>query len=160
MGVEVMLLVSRQGKVRLTKFYKAYEKKEKARIVREISSMVLSRPNKLCNFLAWRTGTIVYKRYASLYFISVIDNKSNELLQLEQIHLYVEILDRYFGNVCELDVIFNFNRCYHILDELLLGGELEETSKREVLRVAAAQDELVEDDIKKETPLNRFKLKA
>lgn len=74
MGVEVMLLVSRQGKVRLTKFYKAYEKKEKTRIVREISSMVLSRPNKLCNFLAWRNGTIVYKRYAVSYMKKILLN--------------------------------------------------------------------------------------
>ena len=26
------------------------------------------------------------------------------------IHLYVEVLDRYFGNVCELDIIFNFHK--------------------------------------------------
>lgn len=26
------------------------------------------------------------------------------------IHLFVEILDRYFGNVCELDLVFNFHR--------------------------------------------------
>jgi hypothetical protein len=26
------------------------------------------------------------------------------------IHLFVEILDRYFGNVCELDIIFNFHK--------------------------------------------------
>ena len=33
------------------------------------------------------------------------------LLPLYQmIHLFVEILDRYFGNVCELDIIFNFHK--------------------------------------------------
>jgi hypothetical protein len=26
------------------------------------------------------------------------------------IHHFVEILDRYFGNVCELDLIFNFHK--------------------------------------------------
>jgi len=34
----------------------------------------------------------------------------NELLTLEIIHHFVEVLDRYFGNVCELDIIFNFHK--------------------------------------------------
>ena len=32
------------------------------------------------------------------------------------------MLDRYFGNVCELDLIFNFHKAYYILDELLIAG--------------------------------------
>jgi AP-1 complex subunit sigma 1/2 len=38
-------------------------------------------------------------RYASLYFIACVDPDDNELIILEQIHLFVEVLDRYFGNV-------------------------------------------------------------
>ena len=30
----------------------------------------------------------------------------------------LQVLDRYFGNVCELDLIFNFHKAYHILDEV------------------------------------------
>lgn len=51
---------------------------------------------------------------------------------------------RYFGNVCELDLIFNFHKAYYILDEVLLGGELQETSKRAINHVVAEQDALVE----------------
>lgn len=36
---------------------------------------------------------------------------------------FVEVLDRYFQNVCELDLIFNFHKAYYILDELLVAGE-------------------------------------
>ena len=53
---------------------------------------------------------IVYKRYASLYFCCAIENTDNELLTLEIIHRYVELLDKYFGSVCELDIIFNFEK--------------------------------------------------
>jgi len=35
--------------------------------------------------------------------------------------------------VCELDIVFNFNRVYAILDEYILAGEIEETSKKEIL---------------------------
>lgn len=31
--------------------------------------------------------------------------------------------------VCELDIIFNFEKAYFILDEFLMGGEIQETSK-------------------------------
>lgn len=55
-----------------------------------------------------------------------------------------QVLDRYFGNVCELDLIFNFHKAYHILDELLIAGELQEPSKKAILRVTAAQDALME----------------
>lgn len=40
----------------------------------------------------------------------VVDKEDNELLGLEVIHHYVEMLDKYFGNVCELDIIFNFHK--------------------------------------------------
>ena len=42
--------------------------------------------------------------------------------------------------VCELDIIFNFEKAYFMLDELLLGGEIQETSKKNVLKAIAAQD--------------------
>lgn len=126
-----ILLVSRQGKTRLTKWYVQMNNKvrsickrfahampsrfrsisqEKSRAVREITATVLSRPPKLCNFVDWQDKRVVYKRYASLYFIACVDKADNELIVLEQIHLFVEILDRYFGNVCELDIIFNFHK--------------------------------------------------
>jgi AP-2 complex subunit sigma-1 len=41
----------------------------------------------------------------------------------------VEMLDRYFGNVCELDLVFNFHKAYTILDEFILAGEIQETSQ-------------------------------
>ena len=43
-------------------------------------------------------------------------------------------MDKYYGNVCELDIIFNFQKAYFILDELLLAGEMQESSKKNVLR--------------------------
>lgn len=47
----------------------------------------------------------------------------------EFIHLFVEVLDQYFGSVCELDLVFNFYKVYQILDEMVIGGEPVESSK-------------------------------
>lgn len=63
-----------------------------------------------------------------------IDNDENELASLELIHLFVEILDRYFGSVCELDVVYNFYKVYSVLDELIIGGEVVETSRMTILK--------------------------
>jgi AP-1 complex subunit sigma 1/2 len=61
--------------------------------------MVIGRPSKLSNFLDWRDHRVVFKRYASLYFIVVVDKSDNELITMEIIHHFVEVLDRFFGNV-------------------------------------------------------------
>ena len=51
---------------------------------------------------------IVYRRYAGLFFCVCVDANDNELAYLEAIHFFVEVLDQFFGNVCELDLVFNF----------------------------------------------------
>uniref|UniRef100_A0A663EEQ6 AP complex mu/sigma subunit domain-containing protein n=1 Tax=Aquila chrysaetos chrysaetos TaxID=223781 RepID=A0A663EEQ6_AQUCH len=83
-------------------------------------------------------------RYASLYFCCAIEDQDNELLTLEVVHRYVELLDRYFGNVCELDIIFNFEKAYFILDEFIIGGEVQETSKRSAVKAIEDSDMLQE----------------
>jgi hypothetical protein len=52
-----------------------------------------------------------------------------------------QVLDRYFGNVCELDLIFNFHKAYYILDELLIAGEQQETSKKAVIMMRERERE-------------------
>ena len=72
--------------------------------------------SRMCNFVEYK-GTyirstkthkkdnkVVYRRYASLFFVAGIAPDDNELTTLEIIHRFVEVLDRYFGNVCELDL--------------------------------------------------------
>lgn len=53
--------------------------------------------------------------------------------------------------MCELDLIFNFHKAYYILDELILAGELQETSKKNVLKNVAQQDALEEIEADEET---------
>jgi hypothetical protein len=63
------------------------------------------------------------------------------------VHRYVEQMDKYYGNVCELDIIFNFQKAYFILDELLIAGEMQETSKKNVLRCISQQDSLEDMEV-------------
>ena len=51
-----------------------------------------------------------------------MEGQTNELSILEFIHCLVETLDSYFGNVCELDIMFNLERAHFILDEMVSNG--------------------------------------
>ncbi|AIO00098.1 clathrin coat assembly protein ap19, putative [Leishmania panamensis] len=131
--IQFLLLMSRQGKIRLSKWYVTLSQKEQAKIIREVSQAALGRSSRLSNMFEIEGRKYVCRRYASLYFIVCVDKTDNELITLEIIHHFVEVLDQYFGNVCELDLIFNFHRAYFILDEVLLGGELQLSNKRGIL---------------------------
>ena len=103
---------------------------------------------KLLTNLARPDTKVVYRRYASLFFIAGCASTDNELITLEIVHRYVEQMDKYYGNVCELDIIFNFQKAYFILDELLLAGEMQESSKKNVLRCIGQQDSLEDMEVR------------
>ncbi|RKF61539.1 AP-1 complex subunit sigma-1 [Erysiphe neolycopersici] len=120
--------------IQLAKWFTTLSPKEKAKIIKDVSQLVLARRTRMCNFLEYR----VYRRYASLFFIAGCASTDNELITLEIVHRYVEQMDKYYGNVCE---------AYFILDELLLAGELQESSKKNVLRVISAQDAIEDTEV-------------
>ena len=53
-------------------------------------------------------------RYASLFFCVSCEADDNELLVLEVIHRYVEILDKYFGNVSSILNIASVLQCLYV----------------------------------------------
>ncbi|KAJ3575502.1 hypothetical protein NP233_g1058 [Leucocoprinus birnbaumii] len=148
--IRFILVQNRQGKTRLSKWYVPYDDDEKVnstvcpqvlanrdlqvRLRGEVHRLVAPRDQKYqSNFVEFRNYKIVYRRYAGLFFCICVDANDNELAYLEAIHLFVEVLDSFFDNVCELDLVFNFYKVYAILDEIFLAGEIEETSKEVVL---------------------------
>lgn len=142
MAFQYIILLSRQGKIRLSKWFETYSMKDKTKVMRDVTTLVLTRKPKMSNFLEYRDSKVVYRRYASLFFVAGIDAEDNELLALEILHRYVEQMDKYFGNVCELDIIFNFQRAYYILDEIIVAGEIIESSRREPIKRITQQDAL------------------
>ena len=99
--------------------------------------------NTITIYMKFRTNKLIYRRYAGLFFTICCDVTDNELVTLEAVHLFVEILDQYFQNVCELDLVFNFHKVYLILDEFIIGGEFQETSKKVWSKIEAMTSYLV-----------------
>jgi AP-4 complex subunit sigma-1 len=48
------------------------------------------------------------------------------------------MLDKYFGNVCELDLMFSIDISHHILDEMVINGHIVETNRANVLKPVRA----------------------
>ncbi|KAL1351731.1 hypothetical protein HN51_015603 [Arachis hypogaea] len=119
--IRFILLQNRQGKTRLAKYYVPLEDSEKHKVEYEVHRLVVNRDPKYTNFVEFRTHKVIYRRYAGLFFSLCVDITDNELAYLECIHLFVEILDHFFSNV------------YLILDEFILAGELQETSKKAII---------------------------
>lgn len=81
---------------------------------------------------------VIYRHYATLYFVFVVDSSESELGILDLIQVFVESLDRCFENVCELDLIFHFDEVHAILNEVIQGGLVVETNINEIVTAAQA----------------------
>ena len=60
--MQFLLLFSRQGKLRLQKWYTTNSDRNKKKMTRELITLILSRKPKMCSFIEWRDMKIVYKR--------------------------------------------------------------------------------------------------
>jgi len=142
MTIHCVLLQNRAGKTRLAKWYDTIADEEKERHKVEVHRIVTSRDAKFTNFIEYEKYKVIYRRYAGLYFSFIVDVNDNELAYLESIHLFVEVLDYFFGNVCELDLVFNFHKVYMILDEMYLAGEIQETSRTLIINRLQALEKM------------------
>jgi hypothetical protein len=76
-----------------------------------------------------------------------IDQSDNELIALEIIHRFVQSLDVAFGNVSELDILFGMNIAYSVLNEVVVAGELSESSLKSVATQLKEMDHLLHEEI-------------
>ncbi|GAB0205670.1 AP-3 complex subunit sigma-1 [Grus japonensis] len=85
---------------------------------------------------------LIYRHYATLYFVFCVDSSESELGILDLIQVFVETLDKCFENVCELDLIFHVDKVHNILAEMVMGGMVLETNMNEIVTQIDAQNKL------------------
>jgi AP-3 complex subunit sigma len=141
MGIKAILVINIHGQVRLNKFYTDIPTTDYDRISRECYQLISKRTDSMCNFvegnddLPWgNDARLIYRHYATLFFIFVVDQTESELGILDLIQVFVEALDKCFENVCELDLIFHIDKVHHILDEVVLNGSVLETGLKEIVK--------------------------
>ena len=135
--IKSVMIINNQGKPRLVRFYVDTPIDEQKIQVKRIHNMVSKRSDEVCCCFAvdpkhpqWK---VVYRHYATLYFIFVVDDAESELGILDLLQVFVQVLDTCFENVCELDLIYHFDRVNYILDELVMGGMVLETNVESIL---------------------------
>jgi AP-3 complex subunit sigma len=144
--IKGIIIVNNHGKPRLIKFYQSVASEEVQQLViRRIFQQVSSRPDSFCNYLEGIIPELgdniklIYRHYATLYFVFAVDSQESDLGILDLIQVFVEALDKCFENVCELDLIFHSDRVHYVLDEIVMGGMVLETNIHNIL--LAIQDQ-------------------
>lgn len=126
-------MINKQGQTRLAKYFKDRVRNERVSLEAEIVRKCLARSDNQCSFFECRDLKIVYRRYASLFFIFGVDHTENEMAILEFIHNMVETMDRYFESVCELDIMFNIDKVHIMLDEMVMNGYIIEANRAVII---------------------------
>ncbi|MES1912676.1 MAG: hypothetical protein MHM6MM_004911 [Cercozoa sp. M6MM] len=145
--IEFVLLVNKQGQTRLSRYFVDKTRQERSALESEVVRTCLSRKDRQCSFFDWRDVKVVYRRYASLFFLvgsrnptSREEDADNEIALLELIQCFVESLDAFFTSVCELDIMYNLEKAHFILDEMVQNGRIVETNKKNVLATVKQLD--------------------
>ncbi|XP_052196525.1 AP-3 complex subunit sigma-like isoform X3 [Diospyros lotus] len=113
--IRAVMVMNTLGKLRLARFYDFQPAQNQQQIVRSVYSVLCRRPENVSSFIQVESifgpdTRLVYKHYATLYVVFVFDSSENELAMLDLIQVFVETLDKSFKNVCELDIVFSYNK--------------------------------------------------
>ncbi|XP_072326363.1 AP-3 complex subunit sigma-2 isoform X2 [Scyliorhinus torazame] len=122
--IKAILVFNNHGKPRLSRFYQRFSEDMQQQIIRETFHLVSRRDENVCNFLEGGSligGSdykLIYRHYATLYFLFCVDSSESELgiLDLIQVHC--------------------------ILQELVMGGMVLETNMTEIVSQVEAQTKL------------------
>ncbi|XP_062924744.1 AP-3 complex subunit sigma-1 isoform X2 [Mobula hypostoma] len=122
--IKAILIFNNHGKPRLSKFYERYSEDTQQQIIRETFHLVSKRDENVCNFLeggmliGGADNKLIYRHYATLYFVFCVDSSESELgiLDLIQVH--------------------------NILAEMVMGGMVLETNMNEIVTQIDAQTKM------------------
>ncbi|KAI2648493.1 AP-3 complex subunit sigma-2 isoform X3 [Chanos chanos] len=122
--IKAILIFNNHGKPRLIRFYQYFAEDMQQQIIRETFHLVSKRDDNVCNFLEGGSligGSdykLIYRHYATLYFVFCVDSSESELgiLDLIQVH--------------------------YILQEVVMGGMVLETNMNEIVAQVELQNRM------------------
>ncbi|KAJ8291153.1 hypothetical protein GJAV_G00021990 [Gymnothorax javanicus] len=143
--IKFLLMANQKGQIRLSKYYEEHmDIAKRALLESDMVKTCLSRKKEECSFVEYKDYKLVYRQYAGLCIIVGVNEMENELAIFELVHNFVEVLDKYFSRVSELDIMFNVEKVHIILDEMILNGYIVETNKTRVLAPLLVLDKMAE----------------
>uniref|UniRef100_A0AAZ3RJ07 AP-4 complex subunit sigma-1 n=2 Tax=Oncorhynchus TaxID=8016 RepID=A0AAZ3RJ07_ONCTS len=142
--IKFLLMVNKQGQTRLSKYYEQVDIEKRPSLETDVVKRCLSRKKEECSFVEYKDFRLVYRQYAALFIVVGISDTENELSIYELVHNFVEVLDKYFSRVSELDIMFNLDKVHIIIDEIIQNGHIVETNKNRILAPLLALDKMAE----------------
>lgn len=146
--IHSVLIINNLGLPRLVKFYTPVDLNTQSLLLKQVHGLLSNRNSRQCSFLIPppllvedmedEVIRVIYRQYATLYFVFIVDEQESELGILDLIQVFVESLDRCFDNVCELDLVFGWQVLQTVLGEIIQGGMVVETN---INKIVAAVDE-------------------
>lgn len=122
------------------KFYTPVDLPTQALLLKQVHSILSTRSSEQCSFLTppplldgMDDIRVIYRHYATLYFVFIVDEQESELGILDLIHVFVESLEWCFGNVCEVDLVFGWQEMQTVLGEIVQGGMVVECDRRKIV---------------------------
>ncbi|XP_077586951.1 AP-4 complex subunit sigma-1 [Stigmatopora nigra] len=142
--ITFILMVNRQGQTRLSRYYQPVKMSRRAALEADVVRECLSRHKDQCSFVEYKDLKVVFRQYAALYIAVGVTDDENELAIYELVQNFVEVLDKYFSRVSELDIMFNVDRVHIILDEMIQNGRVVESNKSNILAPLLALDKMAD----------------
>ncbi|KAK1860475.1 hypothetical protein I4F81_003064 [Pyropia yezoensis] len=154
MVVHALVVMNTTGAARLTKFYTPVPPAAQQAFVRAAHALIARRPDGVtAGSLAGAAASVaggpplagadeglrlIYRQYATLFFVAAVDETESPLGILDLLQVLVETLDKCFENVCELDLIFHMDKVHYVVDEIIVGGLVMETNMADILSALQA----------------------
>lgn len=143
--IHSVLIFNNDGLPRLMKFYTKVDIPTQKLLLQQVHQLISVRSAQECSFITppslledMDDIKVIYRHYATLYFVFIVDDQESELGILDLIQVFVECLDKCFTNVCELDLVFGWQVLQTVLEEIVQGGMVIDTN---INRIVAAVDE-------------------
>ncbi|OIR58824.1 MAG: AP-1 complex subunit sigma-1-like protein [Amphiamblys sp. WSBS2006] len=107
-----VVVVNEQGRIRFAKAYtEKYPLEKTVEKIKEIEG------KKGLELYEMDSGLfLVFKKYGTVFFVFCVD-ECCFLYVSEQIHLFVEEMDKVFDGFSEFDFVFNFHKIEPVLDK-------------------------------------------
>ncbi|CCG21045.1 Aps3 protein [Candida orthopsilosis Co 90-125] len=143
--IHSVLIFNNDGVPRLMKFYTNVDIPTQKLLLQQVHQLISVRTAQECSFITppklledLDDIKVIYRHYATLYFVFIVDDQESELGILDLIQVFVECLDKCFTNVCELDLVFGWQVLQTVLEEIVQGGMVIDTN---IGRIVSAVDE-------------------
>ncbi|XP_064599697.1 AP-4 complex subunit sigma-1-like [Liolophura sinensis] len=107
--LKFLLVVNRQGHKRVSRYYEHMgHPDDRLTTELDIVRRTLSHDHKQCSFLDYHDYRLIYRKYLNLYFIIGVDKD-------------------------EAQIMYNIDHVHMILDEMIVNGQVVETSQSRIL---------------------------